>query len=121
MRINRTMTVTAGTPQNVAVLLGLDPAFPQPARRWTAQALIGGTGAIYVMDGVRPRGTTPAASTSGQLTAQLAPASATSPGSQYEDAYTADADNQGDIDLSLSWLDGSHDGDTVAVSANINI
>ncbi len=57
----------------------------------------------------------------GDLTAQLAPASATAPGSQYEDAYTADADNQGDIDLSLSWIDGSHSGDTVAVSANYNV
>lgn len=121
MRLNKTATIVAGTPINIATLLGLDPAFPVPARRWTAQALIGGTGAIYIMDGIKPRARVPVSSTSGDLTAQLAPASATAPGSFYEDAYTADADNQGDIDLSLTWIDGSHSGDTVAVSANLDV
>lgn len=121
MRINSTATIVAGTPINVATLLGLDPNFAQWARRWTAQALAGGTGLIYIMDGVRPRGTVPANTTSGDLTAQLAPASATAPGSFYEDEYSQDADNQGDIDLSLAWIDGSHSGDTVAVSCNLKV
>lgn len=121
MRLNKTATIVAGTPINVATLLGLDPNFPVYARRWTVQPLAGGSGLVYVMDGVKPRGTVPASTTSGDLTAELAPATATAPGSFYEDIYEADADNQGDIDLSLSWIDGSNSGDTVAVSANLKV
>lgn len=121
MRLSATITITAGTPVSVATALGLDAGLPIYARRWTAQALVGGSGIIYVEDGIKPRGRVPVSSVSGDLTGQLAAATASAPGGFYEDIYEADADNQGDIDLSLSWIDGSHTGDTVAVSANLKV
>ncbi len=116
MRITGLVTIASGTPVNVATALGLDAKEPQWASRWVAQALHGGSGLITVFDGFKPRGTVPVLNTSTgiEITAATAPA----PGGSYSDTFDMDADNQGDIDLSLAWIDGAHTGDTVAVSAN---
>lgn len=119
MRLTAKITIVANTPVNVATALGLDAAYPQYASRWLAQALAGATaGLVYVFDGMKPRGTAPTTGTtpvSGQITA----ATATAPGGSYSDTFDAEADNGGDIDLSLCWIDGAHSTDTVAVTANL--
>lgn len=121
MRINAIITITSGTPVNVATALGLDATMPQWASRWTAQALHGGSGLITVFDGIKPRGRIPVLAASGDVTAELMAASGTDPGGQYSDTWDADADNQGDVDLSESWIDGSNTGDKVAVSGNLRV
>lgn len=117
-RQNLKVTITAGTPVNVGLLV--DPTgAPVFVDRLFIQMAIGGTGVGYVMDlDAYPPGTVPAAAgaTAGQLTAQLTPASAALPGGTYGDT-SSPRDGTG-IDLSTLWLDGSHTGDTVIVSFN---
>ncbi len=124
-RINQTITVAAGTPVNAAT--GLTSAQMITAgftfiprlmiNRYSVQMLIGGTGAGYVMDGIRgvtsatQQWRVPSHTVSTDLTAQLGPATATAPGFQY-----SDTDNEHGIDLSLVWLDGSHTADTIQLS-----
>lgn len=121
MRLNANITITSGTALNVATALGLDAAVPQYASRWTAQALHGGAGLVTVFDGIKPRGRVPALGVSGDVTEELQSASANDPGGAYSDSFEADADNQGDVDLSLAWIDGANTGDKVAVSGNLRV
>ncbi len=124
-RQNFTVTVIAGTPINLATAMtsaqmlaaGYTYVPRKMINRILVQLLIGGTGAGYVMDGIRgvtsaaQQWRVPAATTSTDLTAQLAPASATAPGGSY-----SDSDNEHGIDISGCWVDGSHTGDTLQVS-----
>ncbi len=134
MRVQATYTMTASTPINIAT--GLTAAggmtnfgrlAPVRVRSLFIQMLIGGTGYGVVMDGiygvqadgVSPRIPSALGATSGDLTAQLAPSnSATQPGGQYGDQYALD--NQGGgIDISRTWIDSSHTGDTIVVSYDV--
>lgn len=134
MRINKTLTITASTPINIVT--GLTAAggmtlygrlAPVWVRSLFIQMLAGGTGYGVVMDGiygvqadgVSPRIPSALGATSGDLTAQLPPAqSATQPGGTYGDVYALD-NQQGGIDASKIWLDGSHTADTVVVSYDV--
>lgn len=106
-RINQLITITAGTPIQLSKI-------PLIASRIFIQMAVGGAGNGQVI--TVPVGVTPAAhgGTAGQLTAQLAAASATAPGGGYSDAaYPHDG---GGINLQQMWLDGDTNGDTVIVS-----
>ncbi len=112
-RINREITVTAGTPVNVYT--GLATAYVGPAvyvSRIFLQMEHGGTGYGIVIDGV-PAGQVAAAATHG-VTAEMAPATATSPGGTYGD-NEPNAGRTG-IDVTLLWVDGSHSGDKILTS-----
>jgi hypothetical protein len=102
VRSNRSITVVAGTPVQLSTT-------SITVRAVFIQMAIGGTAAGYVMAGI-PSGTTPSKATAAHVTAQLAPASATAPGSSYSDV------NEGGIDLSLIWVDGDNSGDKIIVS-----
>lgn len=102
VRYNRTITITAGTPIQISTTARL-------ARAIFIQMAIGGSGYGAVMAGIT-NGRTPSKTASTDLTAQLAPATATIPGSSYSDA------NPLGIDISTIWVDGSNSGDTVIVS-----
>lgn len=132
-RINKTLTVTASTPINIAT--GLTAAggmtnYGRLAPVWVRsvfiQMLLGGTGYGVVMDGIygvqadgiSPRIPSALGATSGDLTAQLQPATATAPGGSYGDQYPI-ANQQGTIDATKIWIDGSHTGDTVVVSYDV--
>lgn len=129
-RQNQTITIAAGTPINVSTGLtsaqmlaaGYSSIPPKIVNRIFIQMLIGGTGAGYVMDGIRgvtsaaQKWRVPSATVSIDLTAQLGPASATAPGGSY-----SDSDNDHGIDISTMWLDGSHTADTVQVSYDSRI
>ncbi len=123
MRVNLLLTVTAGTPQQISSLLNFNTKLkhgaPCFASRVFIQMVIGGTGVGYVMDGI-PEGTTPAYNTAGDLTAELAAATSTAPGGSYSDFTNGNNDGPG-IDLAALWVDGSHTGDTIIVSAWIRI
>ena len=108
-RKNFTKTITSGTPIQVS-------ATPLTVDRYIIQMAIGGTG--YGLICIVPVGTTPAAScaTAGQLSGQLAPASATAPGGSWSDAV---ANQGGSINLQTVWIDGSVSGDKVTISANV--
>jgi len=105
-RYNRKITITAGTPIRLSTTKTI-------VTRVFIQMAISGTSAGYVMAGIM-NGRTPASSASGDLTAQLAGASASAPGGSY-----SDADPAGSIDLSEIWVDGANSGDTVIVSYDI--
>lgn len=120
-RYNLLITVTAGTPIQVTAGLAC-PNCPLLVDRTLIQMVHGGTGIGYVMDlsqyfisGSLPASVTPNHATAGQLTAELAPASATAPGGSYSDSVTG-SPGGGAIDLSHIWLDGSHTGDTIIVT-----
>lgn len=119
-RKNITITITAGTPVNVGqsfalatttttkVPPGTAPIFCQ---RIAVTVLLAASGqVVYVMDGI-PYNIVPAATTSGQLSAQLSAGTATAPGGSY-----SDTDPAAGIDLNGLWIDGAHSGDTVAVT-----
>lgn len=117
-RQNLKVTITAGTPINLGKLVNpngenvfADRLFIQMAKAGT------GLGEVIDMDAF-PIGTAPAAhgATAGQLTAQLAPATATAPGGSYSDTMSP-KDGTG-INLATMWLDGSVNGDVVNVSFN---
>ncbi len=116
MRVNQLLSVVAATPINIATGTSTAPAASSPpmyASRLFIQAVHGGTGLVYVMDGIQV-GKTPATSTAGHLTAELAPATSTAPGGAY-----SDADPSGGIDLRKIWIDGGHTADTVIVSYDL--
>ena len=108
-RKNFKITITAGTPQRVS-------ATPLVVDRYIIQMAIGGTGSGLIC--IVPVATTPAAScaTAGQLSGQLAPASATAPGGSWSDGVS---NSGGSINLQTVWVDGSNSGDVVIVSANV--
>ena len=108
-RKNFTKTITSGTPIQVSTT-------PLTVDRYIIQMAIGGTG--YGLICIVPVGTTPAAScgTAGQLSGQLAPASTTAPGGSWSDSVATPG---GSINLQTVWIDGSHSGDVVTISANV--
>lgn len=105
VRVNRTITVAAGTPVRLATTHIY-------AAKIFIQMQTGGSGRGFIMAGI-PSGTTPAATTSAHLTAELSPATATGPGGSY-----SDSDYSG-IDLSLIWVDGSNTGDKITFSYEV--
>lgn len=114
-RFNQLVTIVAGTPVNLATATSTVPDITDQRRcaKLFIQAVHGGTGLVYVMAGIKI-GRTPAASTAGDLTAELAPATAGSPGGSYSDEDPSPGGSG--ILLSAIWLDGAHSGDTVIVS-----
>jgi len=118
MRTNIKVTLNPGTPVNVAKALGIEgSAF---ANRVSIQMAVGGAGYGSVMDGIGA-GRTPSVNKAGDVTIQLAPASATSPGGQYGDPPAAIPFSQAPaIDLSQIWVDGSQ-ADPVLISAVLNV
>ena len=127
MRINKLLTITAGTPLNIVTgltatqMANFGPLRPVFCRSIFIQAAAGGTGEIYVMDGiygvqadgVSPR--IPATTNSSDVTATLAPATAGAPGGNYGDP-NVQPNGATDIDATKCWIDGSHTSDTVYVS-----
>ena len=111
-RLNTTITITAGTPINVATaLIAQNKGVPvKSGNRIFVQMDIGGTGYGSVLSGV-PVLDTPSSTNAAHLTARLAAATSTAPGGSY-----GDVNPQADIDLTKFWIDGSHTGDPVIVS-----
>jgi hypothetical protein len=111
-RMNLQITITAGSPIRLA-------ATSTPVDRLMIQARhnpAGGDGIIYIMDGVAPSKTCNAADPT-QLTAELGPGSATSPGQSYSDPQGANGISPPDFtDLANMCLDGTHSGDTAIVT-----
>jgi hypothetical protein len=115
-RKNLLVTIAAGTPVQVSTLAnsGCPANGACMVNRIFIQALLGGSGVVYVMDmSSYIANTVPSHSTAGNLTAQLAAATASAPGGSYSD--TADS-GSGAIDISAIWIDGSNTSDTVVVS-----
>lgn len=114
-RFNATITVVAGTPINLATLTSTVPDASDTRRctKISIQMAHGGTGRGLVMSGISV-GRTPAASASADLTAEIPPATAGSPGGQYYDED--DSPSGGGILLAGIWLDGSVSGDHVVIS-----
>lgn len=111
-RVNRTITITAGTPVQIATVT-------TQCNRIFIQMLAGGAGIGYVMDmSAYNPGKVPDSSVSGNLTAQLAPATNTAPGGWYTD-MALPGQGTAPIDVSRIWVDGSNSGDTVVVSCDI--
>ena len=119
MRTNRTITVAAGTPVNLAtggttaLAKGVQPMW---VSRVFIQMLVGGSGYGIIYDGVLPgRLPNAAGSASPDVTAHLAASpSAVAPGGSY-----GDGDQFRDevaIDANQIWIDGSHSGDLIAAS-----
>ncbi len=114
MRINATITGTAGTPINLETGTGSPPASGTPptyAKRLFIQMATSGIltyGMGYVL--TTPRGRTPAASNSADLAAQLASASSLSPGGSYSDS------DEAGIDIGTVWIDFAVTGNPVIVS-----
>jgi hypothetical protein len=110
-RVNTVITITSGTPIQVTTNKTVT------ADRLLIQSLTGGSGIVQICI-VKP-GVTPSAKGggSGQLAAQLAPASSTAPGGSYSDV--SPASQTAGILLNTIFIDGTHSGDTVVVSYNV--
>ena len=113
MRVNAKPTITAGTPQCVATLLGCLPAAPtattQPilANRVDAQMAEGTAAFGYYMDLANfAAGTVAATGTAGHVTAQLQPSTTTVPGLPFTDA-SAGIGFGGARDITKIWIDVS--------------
>lgn len=127
MRINAKFTVTASGPINIVTgLNGTQMANAAPIPRLMARSLFiqmlpGGTGLGYVMDGiygVQANGTSPripSAAVATDVSADLAPATASAPGGSYSDWYSLPNGAAG-IQVDKTWIDGSVPGDTIKVS-----
>jgi hypothetical protein len=111
-RLNQQITIVAGTPIRLA-------ARSTPVDRLMIQARhnpSGGNGIIYILDGVSPTKACNAADAT-QLTAELAPGTATSPGGSYSDPQGANGDSPPDFtDLAHMCIDGTHSGDIAIVT-----
>lgn len=124
MRVNKTITITAGTPVNIFTGgAAADPDYTDPRGHLASRVFIqmlhgaGDTfGLGYVMAGIT-RARVPAIANAGDVTAELAPASTTSPGGDYSDRD--DANPMGGIDVNEIWVDGTNTGDTVKVSYDL--
>lgn len=108
-RINKQVTVTAGTPVRVA--LGTTKM-----NRLFLQSRHSNTGLIYVLMGVNPTKTCDATDAT-QLTAELGPGDSTHPGSSLSDPQGANGNSPSDYE-DASWLcvDGTHTSDVVIIS-----
>ena len=123
MRINRTFTVNAGVPVNVATGAATSDGIVRYASRVFLQVIAGANeGLVYVMDGiygVNADGTPriPSSANAGDITAYLAPGTTAVPGGTYSDN---DFRPSGGIDITRMWVDGAHTGDTVKFSCDLN-
>lgn len=115
MRVNRSITITSGTPVNVWTGTGAAETTPVMARAILLQMKHGGTGIGYVLAGIS-RNRVPSASNSADLSAELAPASATAPGGGYSDSAEVTG-----IDVSRIWIDGSVSGDVVICTVDLKV
>lgn len=115
MRINKAVTVTAGTPVNIWTGTNSADTVPVMARSVFIQMKHAGTGLGYVLAGIS-RNRTPSTSNSSDLTAELAPATATAPGGSYSD----DSELMG-IDANSIWVDGSVTGDVIIISFDLKV
>jgi hypothetical protein len=109
-RKNFLITITSGTPIQVsATAITIDRILVQMAK--------GGSGLGYIC--TTAVGTTPSSkcSGSGQLAAQLAPASSIAPGGSYSD--TTPASGTAGMNAQVYWIDGDVNGDVVIVSMNV--
>lgn len=114
-RLNKQITITAGTPVNVFTGLTTAVGREEPAQhvgQIFIQSRVGNSGIVYVMAGV-PRTVVADATNADHLTAELAVSpDAGNPGGAY---FSNTLTIQGD-DISLLWIDGAHTGDKVIVS-----
>jgi hypothetical protein len=113
MRINAKVQITTGTPQNLAVMLGLLPAVPTSTtnpiwvNRIDAQMAHGAVSYGLYMDLANfPTGTTASASTAGHVTQELPIAAVASPGLPFTDA-PASIGVGGARDITKIWIDVS--------------
>lgn len=124
MRINTKITLTSGTPINIAVALGLMTSAqlgkigPIYADRLLIQMAEGGTKTGYVLCLDYNPTATPSVATVAQVCAQLLAATVTDPGGSYSD--TMFARDGGGIILNNMWVDGDAN-DPVLVSANVRM
>ena len=129
MRINASLRVTAGTPQNLAVALGmvandaaLATANPILANRIDAQMAIGATVSVgYYMDLAKfAAGTVASTATAGHVTAQLAAGTATVPGTPFSDA-PAGLQMGAARDINKIWVDVGTTNTVMIVSVDLKV
>jgi hypothetical protein len=116
MRVNRKITVTAGSPVNVAT--GTDAAGPSPVyvRAVCIQMGVAAGGDLgYVMDGIYG-GRIPDIANDSDVTVELAAATSTVPGGIYQDWSDS---RELPIDVNAMWVDGAHTGDPIRTSYDI--
>ncbi len=114
MRLNFKVTLTPGTAKSLATLIGAGKESPVYLDRYSVQMAMGGSGVGYVMDGV-PLNTNGDKTNASHVTAELAAATATAPGGQFEDRRSF-VDGAG-IDARLIWVDGDQ-ADPVRISVD---
>jgi hypothetical protein len=126
MRANATISITAGTPQNLATMLGLLPGAPGAtqipilANRVDAQMAEGTASFGYYMDLANfAAGTVANKATAGHVTQQLQPSTATAPGVPFVDA-PAGVGVGAARDIAKIWLDVSVTA-SVVVSADLRV
>lgn len=108
-RVNMQVTITAGTPVRLTTTKTL-------VNRLFIQLKTGSSGRAFLLLGV-PATTTCDATNAAQLTAELAPATATAPGGSFSDPQGANGMSPSDSeDLAQICIDGSHTGDVVVIS-----
>lgn len=123
MRVNKTLTITAGTPVNIYTETSVgDPSFldlyGKQASRVFMQMKHGGSGLGYVMSGCANR--VPSSANSSDVSAELQPATATAPGGTWSDPASGSfADTPSCVPVNGIWVDGSHTGDQVIVSYDL--
>lgn len=119
MQINKTYTIVAGTPFNLATQSATPPKTADQVFAWqiSIQMAHGGTGLGYVMDGIAIN-RVPAATNSSDLSLELAPATATAPGGSMNKTMPQGQDRVG-VKVHEMWIDGSVNGDKVIVSYDV--
>jgi hypothetical protein len=119
MRINTTVTLTPGTPLNVAAQFTAQPGAPLYADRVFIQMRHGGTGLGYVLDlSALKAGTTPDKTHANQVASELDIAGATGPGGSWGDTKSPQDGNG--IDLNQMWVDGDQ-ADPCLISVNLRV
>ncbi len=122
-RFNITLTVTAGTPKNIStgkstaemLALGYVTIPPLPLNELCIQMKHNNTGLGYVMSGIRgvtsavQQWRTPSTAAITDVTAELAPATATAPGGSWTDP----TNNQTTINAEQCWIDVSVTSDVI--------
>lgn len=111
------ITITAGTA--IRVILNASQANPVKANSILVQPLHGGTGLIYVLN-ANPSFTCSNGGAGTTFVAELAAATSTAPGQTFTfpSNGTATSSSSG-FDVRYYCIDGSHTGDTVAVSWDV--
>lgn len=125
-RTNKSITIISGTPINIVtgmtsaqmLAAGYVTIPSTPLNEVICQMKHGGTGLGFVMSGIRGQTSAvqqwrvPAYTASTDLTAELAPATATAPGGSYSDPQN----NQTTIWGEQFFIDGAASGDIMIVS-----